>query len=206
MRLIGMLDSPYVRRVAISMRLLGIAFEHRSLSVFRDFEAFRAINPLVKVPTLVLDDGTILVESSLILDHIDELAEAGRSLMPQDPRARLECRRLMGIGTVALDKSISLVYERTQRPERLQHPGWIERSRLQVQSACLLLEQAVEGVPGWLFADEPLQADLTLAVAWTFINRRIAQDIHVEAYPALNNFTRRAEQHPAFQRYPFPPD
>ena len=118
-------------------------------------------------------------------------------------------RRLSVVWVVPLVAAVVagyLVYERTQRPGRLQHPGWIERSRLQVQSACLLLEQAVEGVPGWLFADEPLQADLTLAVAWTFINRRIAQDIHVEAYPALNNFTRRAEQHPAFQRYPFPPD
>lgn len=204
MRLIGMLDSPYVRRVAISMRLLDITFEHRSLSVFRDFESFRAINPLVRVPTLVLDNGTILVDSSIILEHLEELAGASRSLMPQDSMARLASRRLLGIGCVALDKAVSLLYERTQRPERLQHPGWIERNRLQLLSACQMLEQAVEGVPAWLFTDQPLQADLTLAVAWTFISRQVAQDVNVEAYPALKKFTRRAEQHPAFQRYPFP--
>ena len=59
MQLIGMLDSPYVRRVAISMKLMGIPFEHQSVSVFRNFDRFREINPVVKAPTLVCDDGTV---------------------------------------------------------------------------------------------------------------------------------------------------
>ncbi len=69
MKLIGMLDSPYVRRVAISLQLLDLAFEHQSLSVFRGFDAFRRINPVVKAPTLVCDDGTVLMDSSLILEY-----------------------------------------------------------------------------------------------------------------------------------------
>lgn len=83
MQLIGMLDSPYVRRTAISLRMLGIPFEHRPLSVFRDFEAVHAINPLVKVPTLVCDDGCVLVDSSLIIAHAEKLA--ARELMPAAP-------------------------------------------------------------------------------------------------------------------------
>ena len=68
MQLIGMLDSPYVRRVAVSLQLLGLPFEHRSLSVFRGFEQFRQVNPVVKAPTLGCDDGTLLMDSGLILD------------------------------------------------------------------------------------------------------------------------------------------
>ncbi len=53
MQLIGMLDSPYVRRVAILLKRLGLPFKHLPLSVFQDFDEFRQINPLVKAPTLL---------------------------------------------------------------------------------------------------------------------------------------------------------
>jgi glutathione S-transferase len=68
-QLIGMLDSPYVRRVAISLQHLGVPFEHRSISVFRTFDQFQRINPVVKAPTLVCDDGTVLMDSTLIIDY-----------------------------------------------------------------------------------------------------------------------------------------
>src|SRR5207248_4627636 len=71
MILVGMLDSPYVRRCAISMKLMGVPFDHRSLSVFRTFEQFRAINPVVKAPTLVCSDGAVLMDSTLILDYVE---------------------------------------------------------------------------------------------------------------------------------------
>lgn len=73
MKLIGMLDSPYVRRVAVSLQLLGVPFEHQSLSVFRTFEQFRQINPVVKAPTLVAADGTVLMDSTLILQYAEAL-------------------------------------------------------------------------------------------------------------------------------------
>ena len=81
MKLIGMLDSPYVRRVAISLQLLGLPFEHRSLSVFRTFDQFREINPVVKAPTVVFDDGEILMDSTLILEYAEALARPC-SLLP----------------------------------------------------------------------------------------------------------------------------
>ncbi|MDB5739409.1 MAG: glutathione transferase domain containing protein, partial [Alphaproteobacteria bacterium] len=67
MLLIGMLDSPFVRRVAVSLKVLGLPFEHQSVSVFRHFDQFAALNPVVKAPTLIADDGTVLMESTLIL-------------------------------------------------------------------------------------------------------------------------------------------
>ena len=88
MQLIGMLDSPFVRRVAIALRLLDLPYEHRPLSVFRNFQAFSLFNPMVKAPTLVLDDGTVLMDSSLILDYLECLAGRERSLLPQRPQAR----------------------------------------------------------------------------------------------------------------------
>ena len=85
MKLIGMLDSPYVRRVAISLQFLGLSFEHQSLSVFRTFAEFQKINPVVKAPTFIADDGTVLMDSTLILEYVEALARP-RTLMPATPR------------------------------------------------------------------------------------------------------------------------
>src|SRR6478609_7586413 len=95
MQLIGMLDSPYVRRVAITLRLLDLPFEHRNISVFRGFETIRTINPVVKVPTLVCADGLVLTESGLIIEHLQDLA--GRSLWPADAEDRRRALHVAGL-------------------------------------------------------------------------------------------------------------
>src|SRR6185295_14575639 len=97
MKLIGMLDSPYVRRVAISLQLVGLPFEHSNLSVFRTFGQFSAINPVVKAPTLVCEDGEILMDSSLILDYVDTLAEADRRLMSANLPERQHALHRIGL-------------------------------------------------------------------------------------------------------------
>jgi glutathione S-transferase len=101
MQLIGMLDSPFVRRVAISFDLQNIPFEHKALSVFRNFDEFSTINPTVKAPTLVLDDGSFLIDSTLILEYGDALA--GSSLLPAAPAARARTLRDFGQALVACD-------------------------------------------------------------------------------------------------------
>ncbi len=103
-----MLDSPYVRRAAISLRLLGIPFKHRSLSVFRNFDEFQRINPLVKAPTLVLDDGSLLTESSLIIDWA-QANSSRRALMPTDRTDYTRALRLVGIALAASEKSVQIV-------------------------------------------------------------------------------------------------
>ncbi len=120
MQLIGMLDSPYVRRVAISLQLLGLPFEHRSVSVFRGFETFRQINPVVKAPSLVCDDGEVLMDSGLILDYAESLAAPSRSLMPRDIAARQHTLRSLGLALAACEKSVQIVCERSVRPAEKQ--------------------------------------------------------------------------------------
>ena len=85
MQLIGMLDSPYVRRVAVAMIAAGVPFEHKPISLFRHIDAFSAINPVLKAPTLVTDGGVTLMDSTLILDYLLATRPAMRALTPQDP-------------------------------------------------------------------------------------------------------------------------
>jgi len=116
MVLIGMLDSPYVRRVAVSLRSMGLPFEHRAVSVFRTYEQFRKINPVVRAPTLLADDGTVLMDSTLILDYAEAIAPQARRLMPADAKARLAALRVIGFAMAANEKCVQIHYEDTQRP------------------------------------------------------------------------------------------
>lgn len=115
-----MLDSPYVRRVAISLRLLGLRFEHQSLSVFRTFAEVQRINLGVKAPTLVCNDGTVLMDSTLILEYAEALARP-RTLLPTDISTLQQKLRVIGLALAACEKSVQIVYERA-RPASLK-PG-----------------------------------------------------------------------------------
>jgi glutathione S-transferase len=197
MQLIGYMDSPFVRRVAISLEMLGVAYDHRELSIFRDFDEFHSINPLVKVPTLVLDSGQVLVDSSLIIDYLEKQI-ATRSLMPVDSAAYLDALQHIGIGLVAMEKVASLIYETSQRPQERQHPAWIDRLQTQLKGAVGLMESAVSNRASdgnrWLCGQEPGQADITTAVAWRFTQHVEKADIPPNDYPALVAYSERAEK------------
>ena len=151
MILIGMFDSPFVRRVAISLKLRDLPFEHRNWSVGKDFERIRAYNPLGRVPTLVLDDGEVLIESGAILDYLDERAESTRRLIPAAGVARRTVLRLVAIATGAAEKGVMQVYERAFRPYEKRHEPWVDRCHVQVIGALAELERvASRSVNGWL--------------------------------------------------------
>lgn len=201
MQLIGMLDSPFVRRAAISLRLLGIAFEHRPLSVFRDFDALRAINPLVKVPTLICDDGTVLVDSTLIIDYAETLAT--RRLMPNGLDDHRRALRWIGVALGACEKTAQVYYEHRRVADK-QDADWLQRISGQLQSACALLEQELRDTrtDTWLFGSTPTQADISVAVAWSFVQLMAADLVPVCDYPQLEAFTARAERLPEFAAFP----
>ncbi len=81
MQLVGMFDSPYVRRVAVTLKHLELPFEHLDWSVGSDFERIRELSPLGRVPVLVADDGTVLVDSAAILDALDDWVGPARALI-----------------------------------------------------------------------------------------------------------------------------
>jgi glutathione S-transferase len=203
MQLIGMLDSPYVRRVAISLRLLGLPFEHRSISVFSTFEQFHRINPVVKAPSLVCDDGQVLMDSTLILELAEALAAPRKSLMPRGIAERQHALRVIGLALAACEKSVQIVYERRLRPPEKQHEPWLARVRGQLLAACDALEAEIVRAP--LAASSALigQAGVTTAVAWQFIQNCSAADcVPAAAYPALQAYSAQAEQLPEFVAAP----
>ncbi|HXS20421.1 MAG TPA: glutathione S-transferase family protein [Steroidobacteraceae bacterium] len=202
MQLIGMLDSPYVRRVAISLQLLGLPFEHRSLSVFRTFDQFRAINPVVKAPTLVCDDGTVLMDSTLILDYAEGLA-APRSLMPRAGAERKAALRTIGLALAACEKSVQLVYERNLRPPEKQHEPWASRVLGQMHAAFGELEAELAARPQPSDAQPMGAGEVITAVTWDFTARIQPGVLKDAPYPRLRALSAWAERLPEFMSAPY---
>jgi glutathione S-transferase len=202
MQLIGMLDSPYVRRVAIALMRLGLPFEHRPISLFRHIDEFSAINPLLKAPTLVADDGTVLMDSTLIIDYAVSLAPEARSLSPRAPKARLRATRLLGLSLTVCEKAVQFHYERALRPAEKQFEGWATRVRGQLSAGLDALETEINGGKGWLFEDRMTLADITLATAFAFTQGYLADIVDKTHYGAIALLSARAEETAEFRAAP----
>lgn len=198
MQLIGMLDSPYVRRVAVSLQLIGLPFEHRPISVFSTFEQFRQINPVVKAPSLVCDDGTVLMDSTLILEYAESLAAPGKSLMPASISERQRALRIIGLALAACEKSVQIIYERSLRPAEKLHQPWVSRVMGQLLAAYNALESELSRKPFALAGESINQAGVTAAVAWHFTQMMLPDVVNATDYPALQQFSTKAEELPEF--------
>jgi len=202
MKLIGMLDSPYVRRVAVSLQLLGLEFEHQPLSVFSTFDQFQKINPVVKAPTLVCNDGLTLMDSTLILDFAEALAAGRRSLMPMNLNQRRHALRTIGLALAACEKSVQIVYERNLRPVEKLHQPWLSRVTGQLLAAFETLESEFAAGEYAAGSRDINQAGVSTAVAWQFTQQMLPEVVPASAFPNLQEFSRRAEALPEFSSAP----
>jgi glutathione S-transferase len=197
MILVGQYDSPSVRRIAISMHMLQLPFTRNPISVFSDAVAMRAINPLGRVPSLVLDDGEILIDSAAILDHLDELVGPGRALVPPSGAPRRAALRIIALATGVVDKAAVIFYERALRPPEKQHAPWQERCAVQIATALTALEAAAPA--GWWGGGQPNQADVTVGCAIGYLRLRLAEAFAPGRYPALERLAAACEDIPAFR-------
>jgi glutathione S-transferase len=203
MQLIGMLDSPYVRRVAIAFQLLGLRFTHQPLSVFRTFEQFQKINPVVKAPTLICDDGGVLMDSTLILDYAEALAGPGRSLMPAAVNERQHALRLIGLALAACEKSVQMVYEKFQRPTEKLHEPWMARLTVQLRAAYTALEAELARRPLPDPRQKIDQAGISIAVAWRFTQEMVPEAAVPDDFALIQALSASAETLPAFRSAPY---
>lgn len=198
MILIGQYDSPFVRRVAIAMTLYGMAYEHRTWSVFGDAERLGEINPLRRVPTLVCDDGVALLESHLILDYLDELAGPDRALVAASGLARRDALRICALACGIADKAVSLFYE--MKLHDVASDIWTERCRAQIGGALTVLEseRAVQTTPYWSGSTLG-HADIATACVLRFVSEAHPGVIDRATIQALTDLADRCEAMEVFQ-------
>ena len=197
--MIGMLDSPYVRRVAIALIVARVPFDHKPISLFRQVEAFSKINPLLKAPTLIVD-GTVLMDSGVILDYLAAAFPSVAALTPSSPRPRLPALRATALGLTVMEKAVQRHYERALRPPERRHGPWIERIMGQLRAGLAALDAEAPRT-GWISGEIGV-ADITVACAFGFVRLTLADALETKTYPNLSEFCARAEALPAFRAAP----
>ncbi|MBP1871193.1 glutathione S-transferase [Ensifer adhaerens] len=198
MILIGQYDSPFVRRVGIALTLYSMHFEHRPWSSFADADRLRPHNPLTRVPTLVLDDGTALIDSHIILDYLDSLVPEDRVMFPRSEPDRHRALRIAALACGLGDKVVSLFYEK--RLHENVSTLWIDRCRAQIEATLAVLEATrAEGVQEFWFGERIGHADIAVAVALRFLCEVHPELIAISNYPALRAHSEKLEALPVFE-------
>ncbi len=206
MILIGQYDSPFVRRVGIALTLYGLPFEHRPWSAFGDADKIRLYNPLVRVPTLVLDDGEVLIESHSMLDYLDSLMPPDRAMFPTAQPARRQALKIASLATGLADKGVSLFYEKRLHKEASE--VWVGRCRSQMLATMVALEaDRAERSSAYWFGDQIGHADIAVAAALRFVAEAHRGMIPMAEFPALSAHAAQLEALPVFQEVaqPFSP-
>lgn len=198
MILIGQYDSPFVRRVAVALRLYGMAYEHRPWSVFGNAEEIAAYNPLRRVPTLIADDGEALFESGAILDWLDEQAGRERALIAPAGPERRQALKIIALATGLADKAVSLVYERVIHQRGT--PVWVERCRAQIGGVLSALEADRQGRAGpWWFGERIGHADIAVGCVLRFVSEALPEVYAPDDWPALSAHAAACEARREFQ-------
>jgi glutathione S-transferase len=154
----------------------------------------------VKAPTLVCDDGTVLMDSSLILDYAQALAQ--RSLLPADLPNRTAELRTTGLALAACEKSVQIIYERNLRPAQKQHEPWVGRVTIQMLGAFDGLEADLTRRPLTATSAGMTQAGVITAVAWFFTQQMLPELVPAARFPALAQFSAGAETTSPFKAAP----
>ena len=187
--------SPFVRKVRIAIKLLGLddKIEVRETDLNDPADTIRRQNPLGKIPALLLDDGTVLFDSRVILEYLDHLAGGGK-IVPREPKARFEALRMQALCDGVMDASLLIVYEGRYRPQDKQVPSWLERQAEKVKRGL----EALEAAPPKLTA-MPDVGQIALACALGYRDLRFAGDDWRKAYPRLREWLEKfAAQVPAY--------
>lgn len=196
MILVGRYLSPYTRRVGATLKILGMAYEHKPASTINQMDVIMSHNPLGRVPALALDDGETLIESSAILDHLDEVAGPAKALIPAKGLDRRRVLQTLALATGVLDKSIAAVYERTRKSKDKVDDAWAAKQDAQAAGGLAALEAAC--TPSWFVGARMTQADVTVKCVVDFLRAMAPKLMPAGKYPKLEAFAERLAAHPAF--------
>ncbi len=187
--------SPFGRKVRIAIKLLGLEdkMELKETDLNDPADTIRKQNPLGKIPALLLDDGTALFDSRVILDYLDHLA-GGNKIIPSEPKARFKALALQALCDGVLDASLLIVYEGRYRPEDKRVQTWIDRQADKVKRGLDALEAAPPAITAM-----PDVGQITLACALGYRDFRFPTDDWRKTYPRLRAWLDKfSAQVPAF--------
>lgn len=196
MILVGRFQSPFVRRVAVTLKQYALPFEHKNISTMTDRDAVQVYNPLGRVPALEIAGGEVLVDSAAIIDHLDEMAGATKSIMPGKGAERRKVLRAVALATGACEKAVGGIYEKAKRPAEKVHQPWLDQTDGQAKDGLAALERM--NPSPWLIGGRMTQADVTAVCVFDFIKTACPHLAPAGKYPKLEALSQRCNALPVF--------
>jgi glutathione S-transferase len=187
MVLVGQYDSPFVRRVAVTLHYYHMPFTRDRTSVFSAKMA--RVNPLVRIPSLVLDNEETLWDSTAILDHLDEQVSPDAALTPRSGEGRRRVLRATALAAGAAEKAGAVVYERHLHKPECVSTEWVNRCLAQLEGALAYLDRTAQAP--WSFGEKMTQADITIGCTVGFLRLRLEEAFPPGRYPVLEALAAR---------------
>jgi len=191
MILVGQFDSPFVRRVAVTLHHYGMPYTRNTMSVISDAAEMARINPLGRVPSLILDTGEVLIDSNAIADHLEEAAGDRANLIPSAGEERRRVLRVVAASCGVVDKAIAIVYENLFHERQQVSQTWLDRCEGQVANTLRHLESHMTGV--WIAGGQLSQADIMMGATLGYLTLRLPALFSRETYPRLAALSDRCE-------------
>jgi glutathione S-transferase len=196
MKLLASLASPYTRKVRVVLAEKRIECELEMVDVQPIDNPVNRHNPLGKIPTLVLDDGTALYDSRVIVEFLDNVSPISR-LIPEDNRERVQVRRWEALADGVVDAGI-LVRQEGLRDKQEQSKAWQDRQLTRMQRGMAQLAAELDG-RNWCHGDRYSLADIALGCCAGWLDFRKPGGVDwLAEYPALARHQQKLMERPAF--------
>jgi glutathione S-transferase len=196
MKLLASPASPYTRKVRVVLAEKKIECEMEVVDVVPTDNAVNAHNPLGKIPTLVLDDGTALYDSRVIVEFLDSVSPISR-LIPEGTRDRVAVRRWEALADGVLDAGLLVRYE-SLRDKKEQSKAWTAKQLARIQRGAALMQTDLAERP-WCHAERYSLADIAVGSCLGWLDfRRPGQVDWLATYPGLAKHYTKLMERPAF--------
>lgn len=202
MKLIASLTSPYARKIRIVLAEKKIDFDLVLDSPWVEGNGISALNPLGKIPVLVLDDESTLFDSRVIAEYLDAVAPNNR-LIPASGRERTSVKRWEALADGVLDAAVAAFLE-SRRPDGERSPSWVGRQRGKVNQTLQAMSDELGEQP-WCYGSSLSLADIAVGCALGYVSFRLGDIRWSEQYPNLAHLYEKLMQRPAFAETVPPP-
>jgi glutathione S-transferase len=195
LKLVSSPTSPYARKVRIALAEKKIEYEVEQTSPWEGDNPVHAYNPLGKLPVLVLDDGTCLFDSRVIVEYLDSVSPVSR-LIPEPARQRIVVRRFEALGDGVCDATGLVVVEK-RRPSRQQSPEWIERQQRKIAAGVEEFARELSDKQ-WCNGEAYSLADIATGCALGYLDLRYPELDWRGRYDNLARLAERLDKRPSF--------
>ncbi len=197
MKLIGSLASPYVRKVRVVLAEKKLDYQIQLENVWSADTSIHLVNPLGKVPCLVMEDGYVMVDSRVIVEYLDTLTPVCK-LLPPNGRERADVKNWEALADGVIDAGVAVRLERTQRPPELQSAPYIDRHLAKVARGLASLSNRVADSP-WCTGLHYSLADVAVGCMLGWLDFRFPEIDWRTPHPNLARLYDRLHERPSFR-------